>query len=405
MAVSILRGESLQILQTLPTASVQCVVTSPPYWGLRDYGVEGQLGLEPTPEEYVAKLVGVFREVKRVLRDDGTVWLNLGDSYASGKGTCYNPGGGANSLGKSRKEAGAHPLDRGNVSTLRQSGLKPKDLVGIPWMVAFALRDDGWWLRSDIIWHKPNPMPESVTDRCTKAHEYVFMLTKSARYFYDQEAVKEPCTEAGMRRLASPTPVRFGGAAKHAGYGTRLASGHAYTENSTSARNRRDVWTIATQGFPGAHFAVMPPDLAEICIRAGTSERGYCPKCGAPWERVVKRKPNPNGITGGQHREPLRNGGLGKRARDYNAERAGYDAKTVGWQPACDCEGSTPVPCTVLDPFGGAGTTGLVADRLGRDAILIELNPEYCEIARKRIESDAGMWAKVNTHRGPSQGR
>jgi DNA modification methylase len=200
MTITILQGDVVEQLRTLPDCSVQCVCTSPPYWGLRDYGVEGQIGLEKTPEGYTQKMVDVFREVRRVLRDDGTLWLNLGDSYASGKGTCYNPGGGEESLGQERKAEGCHPLDRGNKSTLSESGLKPKDLVGIPWRVAFALQSDGWYLRSDIIWSKPNPMPESVTDRPTKAHEYVFLLSKKAKYYYDADAVREPLQECSIER-------------------------------------------------------------------------------------------------------------------------------------------------------------------------------------------------------------
>ena len=202
MTVEILQGDCLELLRTLPDASAHCCVTSPPYWGLRDYGVDGQLGLEKTPEEYVAKMVEVFREVRRVLVDDGTLWLNLGDSYASGKGTCFNPGGGSSSFSVNTKANNVHPLDRGNKSTLAKSGLKPKDLVGTPWRVAFALQADGWYLRQDIIWHKPNPMPESVTDRCTKAHEYIFLLSKNGRYYFDQESILEPCSPGTHARFS-----------------------------------------------------------------------------------------------------------------------------------------------------------------------------------------------------------
>jgi len=234
---------------------------------LRDYGIDAQLGLEPTPEEYVANMVAVFREVRRVLRDDGTVWLNIGDSYASGKGTCYNPGGGETSLGQERKAAGAHPLDRGNKSTLAAVGLKPKDLVGIPWRVAFALQADGWWLRSDIIWAKPNPMPESVTDRPTRSHEYLFLLTKSARYYYDAQAIAEPSQVS--EKWHEPDAKYL---SKTSGNGeTSLRSGFNRLGEIGGTRNRRDVWTITTKPFKGAHFATMPPDLAEICIKAGSA--------------------------------------------------------------------------------------------------------------------------------------
>ena len=325
--MGILHGDALETLRTLPGESVNCCVTSPPYWGLRDYGVSGQIGLEKTPEEYVARLVEVFREVRQVLRDDGTLWLNLGDSYASGKGTYYNPGGGEDSLGKVRKEEGAHPLDRGNVSDLHKSGLKPKDLVGIPWRVAFALQADGWWLRSDIIWHKPNPMPESVRDRPTKAHEHIFLLAKNKTYYYDQDAIKETAVcgwngskfdvgKTGEHQLGRAQKVR-----PSALKGSFKGKTEAMADTGQNAfravvdmRNKRDVWTVSTRPFKGAHFAVFPPDLIQPCILAG------CPKDGI-----------------------------------------------------------------VLDPFFGAGTTGLVAVQEGRNYIGIELNSEYVEIAKARI--------------------
>jgi rRNA maturation protein Nop10 len=256
-------------------------------------------------------------------------------------------------------------------------------------------------LASGVLTHnsKPNPMPESVTDRCTRSHEYVFMFTKSARYFYDAEAIKEPCSEAGMRRLESPTPARFGGADKYDGYGTRLASGNEYAENPGATRNRRDVWTISTKPYSGAHFAVMPPDLAEVCIKAGTSEKGCCPECGAPWERVVEKETRAIHGGGGERHLQYCND---MKLSDSSCLRTGTmnQIQTVGWQPPCDCPEHEPVPCVVLDPFSGAGTTGLVADRLGRDAILIELNADYCEMARKRIQEDGGMWAEVEIREG-----
>ena len=275
MTVTVLEGDSRTVLATLPEASVQCCVTSPPYFGLRDYGHNGQIGLEATTDDYVAEMVALFREVRRVLKDDGTLWLNLGDSYAgSGKGPSQS------------LSAEARDMTHTMHTAFVPDGLKPKDLIGIPWRVAFALQADGWYLRSDIIWHKPNPMPESVTDRPTKAHEYVFLLTKSARYYYDAAAIAEPSID--------------------------------------DTRNARTVWSITTQPYKGAHFATMPPELARRCILAGSK-------------------------TGD----------------------------------------------TVLDPFGGAGTTGLVADRLGRDAVLVELNPTYAALARHRIHDDAPMFAEV----------
>jgi site-specific DNA-methyltransferase (adenine-specific) len=377
MTVQLLLGDCLETLKTLPDGCVQTCVTSPPYYGLRDYGVEGQIGLEETPEAYVAKLVAVFREVRRVLKDDGTLWLNLGDSYAgSNNGSNDHREDGA-SLSKNDNKYGAHKPGL--------AGLKPKDLIGIPWMVAFALRADGWWLRQDIIWAKPNPMPESVTDRCTKSHEYIFMFSKSAQYFYDYESILEPANFDGRKdtrfkgavknyEFADPngginTISRVGGeqwprkmsgiGPKHGqerdrgeeykpirGYktkdqlpdmqhhgkdiysrtGTNIV-GHSGNYNADGepnmqtdkdgvpARNKRDVWTVTTKPYRKAHFATYPPDLIEPCILAGS------------------------------------------RPGD-----------------------------TVLDPFNGSGTTGAVSLKHHRNYIGCELNPAYIELTNKRLE-------------------
>ncbi len=254
--------DCLEGLKQLDDNSINCCVTSPPYWGLRDYGVEGQLGLESTPEEYVSKMVEVFREVKRVLRDDGTLWLNLGDSYAG------SWGGMSHDLKGKAKRAGTNTRP---PTSYKQQSLKPKDLVGIPWRVAFALQADSWYLRQDIIWYKPNAMPESVKDRCTKAHEYIFLLSKSSKYYYDAEAIKEPL--ARPEELLRKTPAVFGGRNKHDGYGTRKHSGNEYVGTYTG-RNKRSVWTVSTKPFPEAHFAVFPPTLIEPCILAGCPEGG-----------------------------------------------------------------------------------------------------------------------------------
>ena len=256
----IIQGDCIEGLRTLPDASVHCCVTSPPYWGLRDYGHDGQIGLEPTPEAYVARMVEVFREVRRVLRDDGTCWVNLGDSYNGIGGPGKQNGG---PIGKTAAVAIEGTKGR------RISTLKPKDLVGIPWRVAFALQADGWWLRQDIIWHKPNPMPESVRDRCTKAHEYVFLLTKSERYFYDADAVSEAATHAGKT-------VKTNGSAGMEGFGDgmRTRAGFARGIVVGPTRNRRSVWTVTTKPYSGAHFAVMPAALVEPCIKAGCPEGG-----------------------------------------------------------------------------------------------------------------------------------
>jgi DNA modification methylase len=305
-------GDARDVLPTLPAESVHCVVTSPPFWGLRDYGHKDQLGLEATPEEYVANLVAVFREVRRVLRADGTVWLNLGDSYASNG--VY--------IGDYKKRHPEHvDLHTANSDRYPQARkgprggeyqIKAKDLVGIPWRVAFALQADGWWLRSDIVWSKPNPMPESVTDRPTKAHEYLFLLSKSARYYYDADAVRE--ADAGTdhaRSILNGQPSlepSNGLAGPHTGI--RTLDGR-----NGAGRNLRSVWTIATRPYPGAHFAVFPPELPERCIKAGSPDGGV-----------------------------------------------------------------------VLDPFAGSGTVGMVANRLSRRAILIDLNPEYL---RQQIRRNA----------------
>ena len=425
----IITGNALHL--PLADNSVQCCVTSPPYWNLRDYGtarweggdpdcdhkaggasrigkttlgggtattghrqegfgpvcrkcgarrIDAQLGLEATPEEYVANMVAVFREVRRVLRADGTLWLNIGDSYAGSN--C-----GSNDY-REKTGLGTAPTTKykGQKPGL-PDGLKPKDLVGIPWRVAFALQADGWWLRSDIIWHKPNPMPESVTDRCTKAHEYVFMLTKSAGYYYDAEAVKEPSVDPESYNGRRPrNPQKFDGQPmSRTRVGLARLDGEAYP-----TRNRRDVWTITTKPFKGAHFATMPPDLAEVCIKAGTSSRGRCPECGAPWERVTevtgqtKQKwgtaVHPEYATG-----PMDRGGNSQMETGGIATGMINTRVTTGWRPTCACDAGEPVPCVVLDPFSGAGTTVLVATQLAREGIGVELSAEYNAIAAERL--------------------
>jgi DNA modification methylase len=350
MTIRILNCDVMDGLRQLPDESVHCVVTSPPYYGLRDYQtgtwdggdpgcdhtavrrghgenekqassagtsrdkivggdcrlcgakrIDHQIGLEPTPDVFVSRLVDVFRDVRRVLRSDGTLWLNMGDSYASTT-SATGARGGSYAAERSQWEG---------VPTRREipPGLKTKDLVGVPWMLAFALRADGWWLRSDIIWAKPNPMPESVTDRPTKAHEYIFLLTKSERYFYDSDAIREDAVKTGsVAHLAGGKGIRAG---------TRAGLVGCY--DADAGRNKRSVWTIATAPFAEAHFATFPPEIPEICIKAGC-----------------------------------------------------------------------PVGGTVLDPFSGAGTTCLVADRLQRNGIGIELNPEYAAMAERRIQDDRG---------------
>jgi DNA modification methylase len=306
--------------------------------------IDNQIGLEKTPEEYVAKMVEVFREVKRVLRDDGTLWLNLGDSYAANR-TYQVPDGKYKDVGNDKKSE-------------IPEGLKPKDLVGIPWRVAFALQADGWYLRSDIIWSKPNPMPESVTDRPTKAHEYVFLLSKKAKYYYDADAVREPLQECSIER------------AKYGWNGTMVfdeSGKETYRSqpdpvdkmgerwSPSTGRNRRTVWEIATQPTPEAHFATFPEALVEPCIKAGTSERGCCPVCGAGWERVVEKESPPMEVyTKTNVKEDV--GDFIYKARK-DGIKVGYGQKyqnwrndnpplTTGWQPTCTCSHDETIPCT-----------------------------------------------------------
>ena len=276
----ILVGDCIESMRGLPDQSVHTCVTSPPYFGLRDYGYDGQIGLEPTPDAFVAKLAEVFREVRRVLRDDGTLWLNLGDSYGVGK-----------------------------------------QMLGIPWRVAFALQSDGWCLRQDIIWHKPNPMPESVTDRCTKAHEYIFLLSKSQRYYFDADAIKEPSAYFGKDTRSGMGNIRYEGKRTE---GDAAANGQQSFVTINETRNKRSVWTVTTKPFKGAHFATFPPDLIEPCVKAG------CPEGG-----------------------------------------------------------------TVLDPFGGSGTTGMVAQRHRRKFVLCELNPEYARMAEDRIYAERDLLSEA----------
>lgn len=349
MTVRVLEGDCRDVLKTLPDESVHCVVTSPPYWGLRDYGVAGQLGLEETPVEYIAEMVEVFREVRRVLRSDGTAWVNMGDSYATVGGASTPQMGEAFKDRQRGQEVVCRSKRMGRGAGRWGGGnnpaaglLKPKDLCGTPWRLAFALQDDGWWLRQDIIWAKPNPMPESVRDRCTKAHEYLFLLAKSERYYYDAEAIKEPASENTHARYKMPDGWDTGpgghgsyhrngrekGKVKIAAAGSGIKANDSMApaiNGPTDDRNKRSVWTVATAPFKEAHFATFPPALIEPCILAG------CPAGG-----------------------------------------------------------------TVLDPFGGAGTTGMVADRHHRDAILIELKPEYAAIARRRITNDSPLFAEVS---------
>lgn len=378
----VLQGDVRQRLTEIPDASIHCVITSPPYWGLRDYGTDDQIGLEQTPEEYINEMVVVFREIKRVLRDDGTVWLNLGDSYAgSGKG----PAGNLGAKNNERHMEHAH-------SAIVPQGLKPKDLVGIPWRVALALQADGWWLRQDIIWHKPNVMPESVTDRCTKSHEYVFLLTKSSRYYFDNEAIKEPVSEVSIERAKHAFKTDRPSAKTSEGGIDVDEMGDRFV--NPNGRNKRSVWTIPPASFKGAHFAVMPEALVLPSILAGTSEAGCCADCGSPYKRVVEK---------GEIKERrTRDHTLGVvPGRDKTTRLQSVDMETipkrlVGWEPSCACGTHQKKRCVVLDPFNGSGTTGVVALRHNRDYIGFELNPEYAQIALERLSDEAQMLNTVS---------
>jgi len=507
MSVRILQGDALDVLKDLPDQSVHCIVTSPPYWGLRDYKIEpsiwdsdpdcrhrwrkpqkphkpgqvkdgkavhsevatgqraergqfcrcgawrGTLGLEPSPELFVEHLVMIFAECWRVLRDDGTLWVNIGDSSASGKGTCNNPGGGPMSrlsAHQQRKEDGAHPLDRMNVSDLRAAGLKPGDLVGIPWRFALAMQAAGWTLRQDNCWAKKSPMPESVSGwswqrhqikvksgerakkgtrkaegdirkphgaakakdangssvftgqaqwkdcpgcpkceandgwilrkgswRHTRAHEYIFMFSKGMGYYCDGEAVKEAGSESPRAKegVAGESAV------------DRKARGKENYMGTNGTRNPRSVWTLRQDCYQGPHYAAFPQDLPRKVIQASTSEKGVCPECGSPWTRMIEKPKGTPEPARGWDREAHKR--MGEKRDSLRAAGGDHDnpfpaAKTVGWKPSCDCNAGDPVPATVLDCFGGTGTTAMAAEELHRDSILIEIAAHYIPLIKER---------------------
>jgi DNA modification methylase len=409
MEAKIIHGDNRKTLATLPERSFHCCVTSPPYWGLRDYGVDGQIGLEGSPDGFVGAMVDVFRGVWRVLRDDGILWLNLGDSYCP-----VNRGENA----RPRVET-LTGLQVGNphadIATRREvlngaasAGLKQKDLCGIPWRVAFALQEDGWYLRDAVIWHKPAPMPGSQQDRCTSSYEFIFQLTKSRKYFFDMDAIKEPLKPSSESR----GEVAFGGnkGGGDAGSASRLYSGNSwkgssFTEGKTGAvhdnqgqgeRNPtggstpRNVWTMASGGFKEAHFATFPIELPLRCIKASTSSKGCCSGCGAPWQRITERtalkRERPNELT-------KRTGEDGTGNHCANTV-AGVEARTIGWEPTCDCQLDVS-PCRVLDPFNGAGTTAVACRRLGIDYVGCELNQEYIDMSYRRLAKESNRDSKL----------
>lgn len=462
--MSILPGNCMETLDGIPDGSVQCVVTSPPYFGLRDYGTaiweggeedcdhsvrrwegekqhqgsqsgksgeldrlnrkkcrcgairkDSQIGLEETPEEYVQNMVLLFGKIRRILAKDGTVWLNLGDSY-------YSSAGGQSETSTTGNRKANEKLGRRSLP--KSPVFKPKDLIGIPWRVALALQADGWYLRQDIIWAKPNPTPESVKDRCTKSHEYMFLLTKNERYFYDSEAIKEPSvsdhlpgnashkgtdkylsgdeklrTKSGLVRYASNlslpqgkhsvTPEQSGGRRLTEAVARARQNGNGHDNPFGLQRNKRSVWTVTTKPFREAHYAVYPPDLIEPCILAGTSEAGHCPSCSKRWTRMQEKRKNgrdwrnseivPSGLVGQKNLD-----GGNKRGRDKSSLNDTSEWETIGWQASCRC-GLYPVPDVVLDPFGGSGTTAGVSLYYGRNVLLCELSKVNIEMTGRRI--------------------
>lgn len=390
---TILQGDAWELALEIPHNSVHCIVTSPPYWGLRDYGHSDQFGLEPTPQEYVAKMVDLFDRLWPVLRDDGTVWLNLGDSYAgsragAGDVSTTNKGNSHSRAATVSRRRDDEPVPR---SDIRVPGLKAKDLVGIPWRVAFALQDAGWYLRRDIIWAKKNCMPESVTDRPTTAHEYLFLLTKRPAYYYDADAIREPHAQSSLKRIQRPFHTSEN-------VDSRAVNGRPDGDMSQFCHalgaNKRSVWHVATAPFKEAHFATFPPDLIRPCILAGTSEYGVCPTCGAPWERITEKGPLSGEARVQTGERPAADArGVSQTSALRTNGRTWREVETLGWRPTCECGGGQgPRPATVLDPFMGSGTTAQVARQLGRDALGFELNPEYIQIAADHRLAQGHLW-------------
>lgn len=461
MTTTLLVGHVLDVLKTLEDESVHCVITSPPYWGLRAYGTipqvwggrpdcdhvwkpigkrggpaqkqgatsqragrsnvdeqitrhislgvkcerclawRGEHGQEPTFDLWLQHEVLIFREVKRVLRKDGSLYLNIGDAYS----TTPN--------GRSAEDQNAAGTDnrtfRNKLNSTIGGIFKPKDRLMMPARLAIALHADGWWVRDEIIWNKKNPMPSSIKDRTCPAHEMVYHLTKAPRYFYDYVAIQEDFADDRMGRDykepdAWDTSTGDGGhGAFHKGgrgKGRKVSERNrggredGFTKpndidpSANGGRLKRSVWSLPLEPFPEAHFATFPTELIRPMIEAGTSTRGVCPHCGAPWQRVTEKvfTPQPDAPKSGKRKA----GQTAPETRWEGSEHGSVTCTTIGWQQSCKCKAHEPVPATVLDPFGGSGTTGLVADLLGRNAVLIELNPVYAQLARKRIRENLG---------------
>lgn len=442
--VKIVPGNSLVNLPRLRAGSVHCVCTSPPYWGQRDYGTSSwergdsncdhiertaesrhrtstlgpnrdgltetnaaftakvrhfrgkckkcgaistdeQIGSEDNPEQFIAAMVEIGRGVRHVLRSDGTFWLNLGDKYSS------NPAKGRSGKGKNSEQLGGVDATAQSRAPLPDCG--EKQLLGIPWRVALALQADGWILRSEIIWAKPNPMPSSVLDRCGVAHEHIFMFAKKPRYYFDMEAIKEDAVTEGAEGMGTPDKAALAGITTNGMHATERRGVHTF-------RNKRSVWEVPVGSVKEAHFACYPPKLIEPIILASTSAAGCCPACGAPYKRIVERDRQPtrpgtntkvrtSGQTGGAYcppgQPPSSNARPAIETGNRDPERHCTTVTTKGWAAGCGCNAGSPVPCVVLDPFFGAGTTGVVAVLTGRRVIGCELNPEYVEMARNRV--------------------
>lgn len=405
-------GDAIKKLKLLPSNSVDCVITSPPYYGLRNYGVKGQLGLEKTPELYIKKMVMLFEEIRRVLKPSGTVWLNIGDSYWGGKGKSgqekksslqerIHTGESFNKVCQNI-EQDIRPTDR------KHPHIKPKDLIGIPWMLAFALRKKGWYLRQDVIWNKKNCMPESVKDRCTKSHEYIFLLSKSPKYYFDYVAIQQPMAEYEVERrmkeknkgLNSTYDLKRDdntGLANQSQTGAvrNVARRHELAERGMA--NKRSVWTIASSPYTGAHYATFSEDLIVDCIRAGTSEKGYCSHCGKPYIRLVKTELVPT--IKASHNSKVDERDLSADSNDAGSNWAkdghkpGWVNKTttIGWEASCKCN-ATIIPGVILDPFMGHATTAITSRKLDRDYVGIEINPKDVKESHKRIHKTLGIF-------------
>ncbi|MBI4869280.1 MAG: site-specific DNA-methyltransferase [Candidatus Wallbacteria bacterium] len=395
--IRLLTGSALDVLRGLPSESVHCAVTSPPYYRHRSYLPKHhplkhlELGQEPTPDLFVGHLVEVFRELRRVLRSDGLFWLVIGDSRSNGPRRSESAGGTGDGWGTQHRDrliADGQVHDHHSIP-----GFRRKELIGIPWMLAFALRSDGWYLRAENIWHKPAPMPESVQDRTTYAHEQIFMFSKRAHYYYDATAIREPYSDPRENKAGAAggkTAMRGQAALRPRGNmdqsGTNIERYYG-----AGGRNKRTVWTVQPSPYKGKHCATFPAALIRPCIAAGTSERGCCPTCGAPWRRETSKKSR----RGTDRKEGSRAlvAFPGPPHRGLKNHETAVEVATIGWSPTCKCTPHEPVPCTVIDPFGGAGTTAIEAGRQLRDAILIDLDEASIEEARGRLVRELGLLA------------